>query len=171
MDLIFLTGKLNLANPRYKEMQTCLKHLVQTLRTFCLYLNVLPCFQGYLYLYHTIVSACCRQCAPANPKIPLLACCVDDISNLSLCRHTVIYDFSHAAKRALGVSLLQFKTYYCKIGRLLHNTGLEKGRRLSKYGVFYTNKVAGLWTNVYIILQLALRREKISIYNQSDGCE
>lgn len=48
---------------------------------------------------------------------------------------------------------------------------LGKSCRLSKYGVFYTNKVAGLWVNVYIILQLALRREKISIYNQSDECE
>lgn len=57
------------------------------------------------------------------------------------------------------------------MGRLLHNTCLEKSCRLSKYGVFSTNKVARLWANVYIILQLALRREKISIYNQSDECE
>lgn len=50
------------------------------------------------------------QWAQANIKILLLAYCVDDISNLSLCRHGVIYDFSHAEKRrGLAVSLLRSK--------------------------------------------------------------
>lgn len=56
------------------------------------------------------------QCEPANGKILPLARCVDDISNLSLCRHTVIYDFSHAGKRALGVSLLHLKPITVKWG-------------------------------------------------------
>lgn len=36
---------------------------------------------------------------------------------------------------------------------------------------FCTNKVVGLWVNVYIILQLAFRRENISNNNQGDEFE
>lgn len=68
----------------------------------CPYLNVLHAFMDCCF--------CTTQFYQhAVGKILLLACRVDDISNLSLCRHTVIYDFSHAAKRALGVSLLHLK--------------------------------------------------------------
>lgn len=83
----------------------------------------------------------------------------------------MIYGFSHAAKRALGVSLLHLKPVTVKWGRLQHNTCLEKSCRLSKFSVFYTNKVAGLCVNVYIILQLAMGREKISINKEGDECE
>lgn len=55
-------------------------------------------------------------------------------------------------KPALAVSLLHFKPITIKIGGLQHNTSLERSCKPSKCSVFYTNKVAVLWVNVYIIL-------------------
>lgn len=63
--------------------------------------------------FHAVPGCAPDVCAPFHQKITgemlRLALGTGDISNLSLCRHMVIYVFSHEAESTLGDSLLHLK--------------------------------------------------------------